>query len=493
MRWPLWVIWLIVSFFFFTNIIGLSSLSRRAVLSQIADGQVQNVGQPGAQDIGAQGVGAQDIGAQDIGAGQVQSAGPFSAAAAAPEQSAQLQQIPDGQVQQIADGQPQLLAQQIANGQVQQIPNGQPQVQQIPNGQLQVQQIPNGQLQVQQIPNGQLQVLQIPDGQLQVPCPLQNIQSLAAPVAYGAPAAAARISFSAKAFAGPAGYSYPAAAPPAYQAASYAPADIGVLSQLTDGQVQGAGIYSTFPAPAVAPPAAAPEAMAAAAPVEAPQAQAAAAPVQELSQITDGQVQNVNAGVAPAAPEAAPVASEAASYAPAAASTLQQATDGQPQNIAAISPQDIGAASAPAPAEQSSQVPAGPVQDAGALSAQDVGAASAPEQSVGQLSQIADGQVQNAPFAQDVGTFSQTNLARRQAPGSTGRKPLTVYLDNGILKDSQGRQGYIADNFQFQFDAPPQATAYVTSGFSVCPDGTISLRGSNIFYQCPSGDCMVPI
>ncbi|RPB27248.1 hypothetical protein L211DRAFT_780497, partial [Terfezia boudieri ATCC MYA-4762] len=65
---------------------------------------------------------------------------------------------------------------------------------------------------------------------------------------------------------------------------------------------------------------------------------------------------------------------------------------------------------------------------------------------------------------------------------------LNVYLENGILKDSQGRQGYIADNYQFQFDAPPQATPYATSGFFTCADGTIGLNGSNIFYQCASGN-----
>ncbi|KAF8421676.1 hypothetical protein EV426DRAFT_536253 [Tirmania nivea] len=93
------------------------------------------------------------------------------------------------------------------------------------------------------------------------------------------------------------------------------------------------------------------------------------------------------------------------------------------------------------------------------------------------ISVINDGQVQGP-------------LAKRQAPGnpSAGSKPLTVYLENGILKDSQGRQGYIADNYQFQFDAPPQATPYATSGFSVCPDSTIGLNGSNVFYQCASGN-----
>ncbi|KAI4277577.1 MAG: hypothetical protein LQ337_001650 [Flavoplaca oasis] len=65
---------------------------------------------------------------------------------------------------------------------------------------------------------------------------------------------------------------------------------------------------------------------------------------------------------------------------------------------------------------------------------------------------------------------------------------LAINLDNGILKDAQGRTGYIASNFQFQFDGPPQAGAIYTSGFSACENGTLALGGSNVFYQCLSGD-----
>lgn len=64
---------------------------------------------------------------------------------------------------------------------------------------------------------------------------------------------------------------------------------------------------------------------------------------------------------------------------------------------------------------------------------------------------------------------------------------LAITLDNGILKDAQGRTGYIADNFQFQFDGPPQAGAIFTAGFSACGNGTLAFGGSNIFYQCLSG------
>jgi hypothetical protein len=57
------------------------------------------------------------------------------------------------------------------------------------------------------------------------------------------------------------------------------------------------------------------------------------------------------------------------------------------------------------------------------------------------------------------------------------------------LTDSLGRIGYIADNRQLQFDGPPQAGAVYTAGFSACPDGTLALGGSNVFYACGSSDC----
>lgn len=65
---------------------------------------------------------------------------------------------------------------------------------------------------------------------------------------------------------------------------------------------------------------------------------------------------------------------------------------------------------------------------------------------------------------------------------------LQITLQDGVLKDSQGRTGYIASNFQFQFDNPPQAGAIYTSGFSACSNSSLALGGSNIFYQCRSGD-----
>jgi hypothetical protein len=64
---------------------------------------------------------------------------------------------------------------------------------------------------------------------------------------------------------------------------------------------------------------------------------------------------------------------------------------------------------------------------------------------------------------------------------------LSISLSNGILTDSVGRTGYIAANYQFQFDKPPQAGAIYTAGFSFCANGSLALGGSNVFWQCLSG------
>lgn len=61
-------------------------------------------------------------------------------------------------------------------------------------------------------------------------------------------------------------------------------------------------------------------------------------------------------------------------------------------------------------------------------------------------------------------------------------------LKDGTLKDAKDRTGYIASNYQFQFDGPPQAGAIFTSGFSACNNGSLALGGSTVFYRCLSGD-----
>lgn len=55
------------------------------------------------------------------------------------------------------------------------------------------------------------------------------------------------------------------------------------------------------------------------------------------------------------------------------------------------------------------------------------------------------------------------------------------------MLDDKGRTGYIASNFQLQFDDPPQAGALLTAGFGHCPNGTLALGDNVFFYKCKSG------
>ena len=64
---------------------------------------------------------------------------------------------------------------------------------------------------------------------------------------------------------------------------------------------------------------------------------------------------------------------------------------------------------------------------------------------------------------------------------------LQLTLSDSILLDAHGRTGYIASNFQFQFDNPPQSEALFTSGWGACDDGTLSLGGAKRFWRCRSG------
>ena len=80
---------------------------------------------------------------------------------------------------------------------------------------------------------------------------------------------------------------------------------------------------------------------------------------------------------------------------------------------------------------------------------------------------------------------------------------LQLTLSNNNLYDALNRTGYIASNYQFQFDGPPQSGALYTSGWSVClvPDAstdtsprtgtgfmTLALGNSTTFWQCLSGE-----
>jgi hypothetical protein len=84
-------------------------------------------------------------------------------------------------------------------------------------------------------------------------------------------------------------------------------------------------------------------------------------------------------------------------------------------------------------------------------------------------------------------TSAMPILQKRAASTCSDSGVLVATLDDGVLKDAQGRTGYIASNYQFQFDGPPQAGSIYTAGFSECGNGTLALGGSTVFYQCKSG------
>lgn len=70
-----------------------------------------------------------------------------------------------------------------------------------------------------------------------------------------------------------------------------------------------------------------------------------------------------------------------------------------------------------------------------------------------------------------------TFFLQRQLDGT-----LKLSLSDSTLKDQAGRTGYVAANYQFQFDAPPQAGALFTSGFSLCSNNSLALGGSAVWY-----------
>lgn len=113
---------------------------------------------------------------------------------------------------------------------------------------------------------------------------------------------------------------------------------------------------------------------------------------------------------------------------------------------------------------------------------QAVSSAIAPEASAPSgCSDSSDGEFQ-ITVVNVTSSSSKRNVERRQLSGT-----LECKLDGGVLIDQADRIGYIASNYQFQFDAPPQAGALFTAGFSLCSNNSLALGGSAVFYQCYSG------
>ncbi|KAM4063544.1 PIR protein [Hirsutella rhossiliensis] len=69
-----------------------------------------------------------------------------------------------------------------------------------------------------------------------------------------------------------------------------------------------------------------------------------------------------------------------------------------------------------------------------------------------------------------------------------GEGALVMELKDSVLTDAQNRTGYIASNYQFQFDGPPQAGSIYTGGFCVFNNGSLALGDTTIFYRCKSGN-----
>ncbi|KAL2127479.1 hypothetical protein VTI74DRAFT_10671 [Chaetomium olivicolor] len=78
-------------------------------------------------------------------------------------------------------------------------------------------------------------------------------------------------------------------------------------------------------------------------------------------------------------------------------------------------------------------------------------------------------------------------LAVKKRGTCHGEGTLVLALSDTVLTDSLGRTGYIASNYQFQFDNPPQAGALYTAGFTRCANHTLAFGNSTVFYQCRSG------
>ena len=201
---------------------------------------------------------------------------------------------------------------------------------------------------------------------------------------------------------------------------------VAPISMITDGQLQ-AGMHTMNLMPV---------------------ATSAPAPAAQVSEITDGQLQ-------------------------VAAHPVTQITDGQIQAPAATTMMPVTESSAGQPV-----APTMPVQTS---------AASA-------MSQKASGPSVAVSSSPSMSPVSSSTSAAPSASSSTGstsmvtcKGGLSITLDGTKLTDQSGRTGYIASNYQFQFDSPPQADAIYTSGFSICENGTLGLGGSNIFYQCLSG------
>ena len=88
-----------------------------------------------------------------------------------------------------------------------------------------------------------------------------------------------------------------------------------------------------------------------------------------------------------------------------------------------------------------------------------------------------DRQLTSPPSSQGRGTHCPSTSHMLQAQ-----------LKDSVMTDARGRTGYIASNYQLQFDNPPQAGAIYTAGFAVCANRSLALGSSAVFWECKSGN-----
>jgi len=85
------------------------------------------------------------------------------------------------------------------------------------------------------------------------------------------------------------------------------------------------------------------------------------------------------------------------------------------------------------------------------------------------------------------GTFEIQVVDVAQSTVTKRSTPLILTLNAGVLKDAEGRVGYIASNNQFQFDYAPQPNALSANGYSVYSNGSLAQAGNAVWDKCLSG------
>ncbi|OBA20450.1 hypothetical protein METBIDRAFT_24197, partial [Metschnikowia bicuspidata var. bicuspidata NRRL YB-4993] len=184
-----------------------------------------------------------------------------------------------------------------------------------------------------------------------------------------------------------------------------------------------------------------------------------------INQISDGQIQAQTTTTSSTSTSSSKITT---------ASVINQISDGQIQDQTTTSTTS-SSSSMKTTASVINQISDGQIQD-------QTTSASTSTNTAAVASQISDGQVQatDSVFKEETDGFSVS---------CSTSNSLMMVLQNGELKDSNGRIGAIVANRQFQFDGPPpQAGTIYAAGWSVTEDHYLALGDSDVFYLCVSGD-----